>query len=137
MPAEMAQAQIAADEALTAALRALTGREVVAGGTVVSFEGAQTGDVKIDTVAGRDVIKVTVNVYYQPPVSDTAQSPVPSTGAQPTGTGTSCFISYSTADEAFAQQLADRLRQAGVNVWFAPDDVRGGARLYDQIQQAQ
>lgn len=135
LKAEEAQAQIVADEGLKAALRALSGHEVEAGNKVVSFEGAQTGDVKIDAVAGRDVIKITVNVYNQPPAL--VQPSTPSNGAQPAPkTNASCFISYSTVDEAFAQQLADRLRQAEVGVWFAPDDVRGGAKLYDQIQQA-
>jgi len=48
----------------------------------------------------------------------------------------SCFISYSSADELFANPLHSRLREAGVPVWFAPEDVRGGDKLYDQIDRA-
>lgn len=138
LSAEAAQAQIAADQTLTTALHALTDREIAVGGKVISFEGAQTGDVMIDSIAGRDVIKITVNVSYQPPASNTQLSPAPLIGAipQPEQPRASCFISYSTTDEAFAHQLADRLRQAEISIWFAPDDMRGGAKLYDQIWQA-
>jgi hypothetical protein len=48
----------------------------------------------------------------------------------------SCFISYSTQDEAFAQRLHADLQQKGVRCWFAPEDIRGGRKLYDQIDQA-
>jgi uncharacterized protein YjbI with pentapeptide repeats len=48
----------------------------------------------------------------------------------------SCFISYSTKDEEFANQLHSRLRDAHVRVWFAPEDIKGGVKLYDQIERA-
>jgi hypothetical protein len=48
----------------------------------------------------------------------------------------SCFISYSTKDEAFAQRLHNNLQGKGVRCWFAPEDIRGGEKLYDQIDQA-
>jgi hypothetical protein len=48
----------------------------------------------------------------------------------------SCFISYSTRDQAFAQRLHADLQQQGVRCWFAPEDVAGGKKLYDQIDQA-
>ncbi|MFZ0318609.1 MAG: toll/interleukin-1 receptor domain-containing protein [Candidatus Sulfotelmatobacter sp.] len=48
----------------------------------------------------------------------------------------SCFISYSHSDEEFAKRLHSRLRDAGVRVWFAPEDIRGGDKLYDQIDRA-
>jgi hypothetical protein len=48
----------------------------------------------------------------------------------------SCFISYSTKDEAFAQRVYADLQHKGVRCWFAPEDIRGGEKLYDQIDQA-
>jgi hypothetical protein len=48
----------------------------------------------------------------------------------------SCFISYSSKDEVFAQRLHADLQQQGVRCWFAPEDVAGGKKLYEQIDQA-
>lgn len=66
----IAQQTITIDEELKATLRALNGQRVEVGGKLVSFEGAQTGDVKIDVVAGRDV--VTVNLTVQQPTPSPA-----------------------------------------------------------------
>ncbi len=44
----------------------------------------------------------------------------------------SCFISYSTSDEAFAKRLHADLQDAGVRCWFAPKDLRTGDR-YDEV----
>ena len=48
----------------------------------------------------------------------------------------SCFISYSTCDQAFAERLYNDLQGKGVRCWFAPEDIAGGKKLYDQIDQA-
>jgi uncharacterized protein YjbI with pentapeptide repeats len=48
----------------------------------------------------------------------------------------SCFISYSGKDEEFARRLHSRMRQANLRVWFAPEDMKGGDKLYDQINRA-
>ena len=48
----------------------------------------------------------------------------------------SCFISYSTKDEEFAQKLHSRLKAEGLEVWFAPEDVQGGKKLHEQIGKA-
>jgi hypothetical protein len=48
----------------------------------------------------------------------------------------SCFISHSTKDEEFAKRLHSRLRDAKARVWFSPEDVKGGEKLYDQIERA-
>jgi hypothetical protein len=48
----------------------------------------------------------------------------------------SCFISYSSADEAFCRCLHGRLQDAGLRVWFAPHDIKGGRKLHEQIDQA-
>lgn len=48
----------------------------------------------------------------------------------------SCFISYSTKDEQFAVRLHSRMRQAGLRVWFAPEDIKGGDYFFEQIERA-
>jgi TIR domain/Pentapeptide repeats (8 copies) len=48
----------------------------------------------------------------------------------------SCFISYSTKDEEFANRLHSRLRDAKARVWFAPEDIKGGEKIYEQIERA-
>lgn len=48
----------------------------------------------------------------------------------------SCFISYSSKDEQFANRLSSRMREAHLRVWFAPEDVKGGEKLRDQIDRA-
>jgi len=48
----------------------------------------------------------------------------------------SCFISYSTKDGNFANRLYADLQNNGVRCWFAPEDIQGGKKLFDQIDQA-
>ena len=48
----------------------------------------------------------------------------------------SCFISYSTQDQAFANRLHADLQNKGVRCWFAPHDLPIGAKTWDAIDQA-
>jgi hypothetical protein len=48
----------------------------------------------------------------------------------------SCFISYSSKDDEFAKRLHSRMRQAGLRVWFAPEDMKGGEYSDEQIDRA-
>lgn len=48
----------------------------------------------------------------------------------------SCFISFSFADEPFCNRLYERLRQEGVQVWFAPHDMKGGQKIRAQVTAA-
>ncbi len=48
----------------------------------------------------------------------------------------SCFISYSFADEEFCKRLWERLRLAGVQVWFASHDMKGGQKIRAQVTDA-
>ena len=48
----------------------------------------------------------------------------------------SVFISYSTANQDFAERLHADLQARGVRCWFAPHDMQGGKRLHDQIDEA-
>ena len=48
----------------------------------------------------------------------------------------SCFISHSTKDEAFARRLYADLQAEGVRCWYAPEEMKGGAKLHTQINEA-
>jgi TIR domain/Pentapeptide repeats (8 copies) len=48
----------------------------------------------------------------------------------------SCFISYSSKGQEFAERLYADLQAKGVRCWFAPHDVQGGRKLHEQIDQA-
>lgn len=48
----------------------------------------------------------------------------------------SCFISYSSQDEAFAQRLYNDLQGKGVRCWFAPKDMKIGDEIRRSIDQA-
>jgi uncharacterized protein YjbI with pentapeptide repeats len=48
----------------------------------------------------------------------------------------SCFISYSTKDQEFAERLYADLQNKNVRCWFAPHDVHGGKKLHEQIDEA-
>jgi TIR domain/Pentapeptide repeats (8 copies) len=48
----------------------------------------------------------------------------------------SCFISYSEKDMEFAKRLHERMRREALRVWFAPEDMKGGDYLKDQIDRA-
>jgi len=65
---------------------------------------------------------------------------VPSSGAEATYTEnrqfSSCFVSYSSKDEPFAQALVSSLKQRGIKTWYAPEDIRPGDKIYDQVKSA-
>ena len=48
----------------------------------------------------------------------------------------SCFISYSTKDQEFADRLYADLQAKGVRCWFAPHDIQGGRKIHEQIDEA-
>jgi uncharacterized protein YjbI with pentapeptide repeats len=48
----------------------------------------------------------------------------------------SCFISYSTKDDEFAQRLYESLQARRVRCWFAPHDIQGGRKVHEQIDEA-
>ena len=45
----------------------------------------------------------------------------------------SCFISYSTKDQTFADRLYSDLLLQGVSCWYAPHHAQGGRKLHEQI----
>ena len=48
----------------------------------------------------------------------------------------SCFISYSTKDQAFADRLHADLQNKGVRCWFAPEDLKIGDPFRQRIDDA-
>jgi hypothetical protein len=48
----------------------------------------------------------------------------------------SCFISYSTKDQIFAERLYADLQNRNVRCWFAPHDLPIGAKTWDAIDEA-
>jgi hypothetical protein len=48
----------------------------------------------------------------------------------------SCFISYSSKDQEFAERLHADLQNKGVRCWFAPHDLSIGAKTWDAIDEA-
>ncbi|WP_448189730.1 toll/interleukin-1 receptor domain-containing protein [Azospirillum sp. sgz301742] len=48
----------------------------------------------------------------------------------------SCFISYSTKDQGFADKLYKDLQNIGIRCWFAPHDLQIGAKTWDAIDRA-
>jgi hypothetical protein len=48
----------------------------------------------------------------------------------------SCFISYSTKDQEFAERLHADLQAKGVRCWFAPEEMKAGRKLHEQIDEA-
>ena len=48
----------------------------------------------------------------------------------------SCFISYSSKDQEFAERLHTDLRSKNVRCWFAPEDLKIGAKLRPAFDEA-
>ena len=48
----------------------------------------------------------------------------------------SCFISYSSKDQLFAERLYADLRKRGIQCWFAPENLRIGERLRTGIDES-
>ena len=48
----------------------------------------------------------------------------------------SCFISYSSKDQEFADRLNADLQNKGIRCWFAPHDLPIGAKTWDHIDAA-
>jgi uncharacterized protein YjbI with pentapeptide repeats len=48
----------------------------------------------------------------------------------------SCFISYSSKDQSFAERLYADLQNKGVRCWFAPEDLKIGDKIRDRIDES-
>ena len=47
-----------------------------------------------------------------------------------------CFISYSSKDQAFAERLHNDLQGEGVRCWFAPEDMKIGAKTRPTLDES-
>ena len=47
-----------------------------------------------------------------------------------------CFISYSSQDQAFAERLYADLQAKGIRCWFAPEDLKIGDAFRDRIDES-
>jgi len=78
----------------------------------------------------------------QPTLSTTVASSQTACTEQPrrqdpaSGQYHSCFISYSSQDETFAKKLVDDLQAHGIDCWFAPKDMKIGARIRSTIHRS-
>lgn len=61
---------------------------------------------------------------------------LPSILSGPTIQWYSCFISHSTQDKEFADLLYARLKAKNVRVYYAPEDLKGGVKLHEQLERA-
>jgi hypothetical protein len=48
----------------------------------------------------------------------------------------SCFISYSSKDQEFAERLHADLQAKGVRCWFAPEDMKIGDKIWDRLDRS-
>jgi hypothetical protein len=48
----------------------------------------------------------------------------------------SCFISYSHEDVDFARYLCSRMKDTQLRVWYAPEEMKGGRKIHEQIFRA-
>ena len=48
----------------------------------------------------------------------------------------SCFISYSSKDQGFAERLYADLQSKGVRCWFAPEEMKTGDKIRYRIDES-
>jgi len=60
----------------------------------------------------------------------------PSQQGKSAGSLFTCFISYSSQDHAFAEQLHTDLEQHGGQCWFAPHDMKIGDKIRQRIEDS-
>jgi uncharacterized protein YjbI with pentapeptide repeats len=114
------------------------------------FGSVDLSEVKhLDIVRHRGPSTVGVDTFYKSRgkipeaflrgcgVPDTLIDYLPSlTGSEKAIEFYSCFISYSHKDEKFATRLHSRMQQEHLRVWYAPEDLHGGRKIHEEIDQA-
>ncbi len=89
-----------------------------------------------------NILKNARDLYLLPksPVSTVKgtymSSSTPTSTPIPSPASYSCFISYSSQDETFAQQLHSDLTKNGIKTWFAPHDMKIGSKIRQTIHDA-
>jgi hypothetical protein len=123
----------------------------------VDFRGASTlktvfGNLDLRQVIGLDAVKhrgpsiIGIDTIYRSRglipeiflrrsgVPDSFLEVIPSIVNRPIEYYT-CFISYSSQDQAFAERLYTHLQNKGVRCWFAPHDMRTGDKIRERIDE--
>jgi hypothetical protein len=65
-----------------------------------------------------------------------AESELPSEPPSPPTPFHSAFISYSHKDQAFTDLLASRLKTKGIRIWYAPEDIKPGKKIHEEVFEA-
>jgi uncharacterized protein YjbI with pentapeptide repeats len=123
--------------------------------TGASMGGAIFGDVDLSTVKGLETVE-----HYRPSIIgiDTiiaSQGKIPEIFLRKAGVPPSiieqipalvgslkpidfysCFISYSSKDQSFAERLYADLLSKGVRCWFAPEDLKIGDKFWHRIDES-
>jgi hypothetical protein len=89
--------------------------------------------------AFRDVARAIREAIEHLDASSHAPQPAPSKPAavkDPASTYSTCFISHTPEDQAFAEKLYADLIRCGVPCWFAPEDMRIGDKKRQRVEQA-
>jgi hypothetical protein len=100
------------------------------------MEGTTLGDLDLSTVRGLEMIQhegpstIGINTLYRSKgnIPEDMITYSKSLVGRPFEFY-SCFISYSSRDEALAQRLHADLQDKGVRCWFAPEDLKNGGRV--------
>ncbi|MEO8970243.1 MAG: toll/interleukin-1 receptor domain-containing protein, partial [Ktedonobacteraceae bacterium] len=113
-----------------------------------SFGNQDLREVKgLETVQHQSPSSLSINTIYQ------SQGDIPETFVRGTGAPDSfleymkalasnpieyytCFISYSSQDEAFAKRLYADLQSNNVRCWFAPEDMNIGDKIRHRIEES-
>jgi small GTP-binding protein len=53
---------------------------------------------------------------------------------QPVGFEFDVFLSYSAKDKEVVREIAQRLRQGGLRVWFDESDIKSGGSIWDKVE---
>jgi len=113
-----------------------------------SFGDTDLSDVKgLETVQHKGPSTIGINTIYKSkgkiPPEFLRRAGVPENFIEYMGSLTgkalefySCFISYSTKDQAFADRLYADLQNKGVRCWFAPHYIQAGKKIHEQIDEA-
>lgn len=117
----------------------------ICGGT--TFGDTDLSDVKgLETVQHEGPSTIGINTIYRSqgkiPLAFLRGAGVPENFIEYMGSLTgkalefySCFISYSTKDQEFADRLHADLQNKGVRCWFAPHDLKIGDRFQEVIEE--
>ncbi len=117
------------------------------------FSGTILGDIDLRTVKGLDSIQHIGPSTIGTDTIERSQGDIPEVFLRGAGLSDTfieyasilfrkpiedytCFISYSSKDEAFAKRLHNDLQGEGVRCWFAPEDMKIGDKIRLRIDES-